>query len=256
MTSAPLRVLIVDDEPLVRRGLARMLAACAGVEIAGEARHGREALERTSELRPDLVFLDVQMPELDGLGVLRALEATGKVPGIIFITAFDRYAVAAFEHHAIDYLLKPFDEERVRVAVERARQRLATREPAALAERMAALLDGLRSGTPERIAVRSGTRTVLVDPADIEWVEAADNYVRLHAGRQHHLLRGSLATAAARLDESRFVRIHRSAIVNLAHVTELRSRPSGDGVVRLRSGTELPLSRRYRDAFEKRLGGA
>jgi len=253
MPRSSLRVLIVDDEPLVRRGLRRMLHNCEGIEIAGEARNGREALARIDELGPDLVLLDVRMPELDGLAVLRALEVVGKVPGIIFVTAYDRYAVAAFEHHAIDYLLKPFDEERVRVAVDRARQRLEAREPAALAARMAELLDGLRPGAPERIAVKTGTRTVLLDPADIEWVEAADNYVRLHAGRQRHLLRGSLAAAADTLDEQRFVRIHRSAIVNLEHVAELRSRPSGDGVVRLRSGTELPLSRRYRDAFEKRL---
>lgn len=255
MARSSLRVLIVNDEPLVRRGLRRMLEECEGVDVAGEARNGREALARIDELGPDLVFLDVRMPELDGLAVLRALEAAGRVPGIIFVTAYDRYAVAAFEHHAIDYLLKPFDEERVKIAVDRARQRLAAHEPAALAARMAELLEGLRPGAPERIAVKTGTRTVLLDPAAIEWVEAADNYVRLHAGRERHLLRGSLAGTADRLDEARFVRIHRSAIVNLEHVAELRSRPSGDGVVRLHSGTELPLSRRYRDAFEKRLRG-
>jgi two-component system LytT family response regulator len=231
-----------------------MLEICGGIDIVGEARHGREALERIEATDPDLVFLDVRMPELDGLAVLRSLQAAGRVPGIIFVTAYDRYAVAAFEHHAIDYLLKPFDEERVRVAVDRARQRLDAGTPDALADRVAELLEELKPGPRERIAVRTGTRTVLVDPGDVEWIESADNYVRLHTGTGQHLLRGSLAATAQTLDETRFVRIHRSAIVNLEHVAELRSRPSGDGVVRLHSGTELPLSRRYRDAFEKRLG--
>jgi len=251
-----LRVLIVDDEPLVRSGIRRVLAAEQGVEIAGEARHGLEALERIRSLKPDLVFLDVQMPELDGIGVVRALERDA-LPGIVFVTAYDRYAVEAFELHAIDYLLKPFDDDRLRAALARARERLSRPAPD-LAARLAELTELLRrDGQPlSRFLVKTGSRSVLVNAADVDWIEAADNYVRLHAGGARHVLRMTMKELEARLDPASFVRVHRSAIVNLARVAHLEPVPSGDQEIVLKSGQRVVLSRRYRESFERRVGPA
>jgi two-component system, LytTR family, response regulator len=253
---AELRVLIADDEPLIRRGLGRMLSAEAGVKVVGMARHGGETLEMVERESPDLLFLDVQMPEVTGLEVAAALAGRSR-PGIVFVTAFDRYAVEAFEHHAIDYLLKPFDEERLRTALTRARARLGTDDPASLAGRMAELIEQLRPPARyrERFIVRTGSRVVLVNAADIDWIEAADNYVRLHSGGERHLIRESLKQLETSLDPGRFVRIHRSAIVNLGQVKELRGLPSGDCTVVLRGGGAITLSRRYREEFERRAAG-
>jgi len=253
---ADLRVLIADDEPLVRSGVRRLLEAEPGVTVVGEARHGGEALELAARLKPDLIFLDVQMPELDGLGVARALSGPG-MPGIVFVTAYDRYAVQAFELHAIDYLLKPFDDERLRAALERARAHLGgAGEREALAGRIGELLALLRpdGGRVARFLVRTGQKLVLVNAADVEWIEAADNYVRLHVAGRRHVLRETMTHLEARLDPAQFVRIHRSAIVNLSQVAELTVQPSGDCTVRLRSGALLTLSRRYREGFERAVG--
>lgn len=249
-----LTVLIADDEPLVRRGLRRLLEAEPGVRVVGEARHGKEALALVKAHDPDLLFLDVQMPELDGLGVAAALR--GRRPGIVFVTAFDRYAVEAFDHHAIDYLLKPFDEERFHRALARARARIGAAGPVALAGRLAGLLArlGPPGGHRTRFVVRTGDRLTLVPAADVEWIEAADNYARLHVPGGRHVIRESLKQLEADLDPGMFIRIHRSAIVNLGCVVELRALASGDCTVRLRSGASLAMSRRYREAFDARVG--
>ena len=252
MTS-PLRVLIADDEPLVRRGIRRLLEAEPGVLIAGEAEHGRDAVEQIERLAPDLVFLDVQMPELDGLDVVRSLR--GALPGIVFVTAHDRYAVQAFELHAIDYLLKPFDDDRFRAALARARGRLAAREPEAALARITELMALLK---PEaglaRFLVRVGTRVVVVDAAQVDWIEARDNYAVLHAGTAQHVVRETMRRLEAQLDRSRFVRVHRSAILNLDRLLQWHPLPSGDCTLELRGGTRLSLSRRYRAAFEQVVG--
>jgi two-component system, LytTR family, response regulator len=249
-----LTVLLVDDEPVIRRGLRRLLDQEAGVSVVGEARNGREALELVDALDPDLLFLDVRMPEVDGLEVARTLGAGGR-PGIVFVTAYDRYAVAAFEHHAIDYLLKPFDDVRVRTALTRARDRLARPGAAALGARMRSLLEQL-SGPEQRFVVRVGRKVRLIDPDEVDWIEAADNYVRLHAGEGRHVVRETLRDLERRLGGGRFVRIHRSAMVNVSRVKELVAQPGGDYTVLLTTGDRLRLSRRYRERFEALIGRA
>jgi two-component system, LytTR family, response regulator len=248
-----IRVLIVDDEPLVRRGIAVLLAGEPGIEVVGEARNGTEALTLIRETAPDLAFLDVQMPELDGLGVLAALEPEER-PAVVFVTAFDRYAVRAFDLHAVDYLLKPFDDERFRTALARVRGRLQSGSAAAERAAVNALLAELRgtSSGPDRLAVREQGHIVLVPVDEIDWIEAADNYVRLHRGRQYHLLRESLARLEETLDRRRFARIHRSAMVNLARVKALEPVPGGEYDVILTDGRRLTLSRGYRDRFQER----
>jgi two-component system LytT family response regulator len=251
-----IRALLVDDEPLVRRGIRAFLAEEPDVVVVGECRDGVEALAAIRAERPDLVFLDVQMPELDGLSALAALAPEERPPAVVFVTAYDAYALRAFDLHAVDYLLKPFDEQRFRTALARARGRLGG--GGRLDARLAALLAELRPQPgPEpadRLVVRTAGRVVLVPAAEIDWIEAADNYVRVHAAGQRHVLRETIKGLEAQLDPRRFVRIHRSAIVNLDRVRELRALPSGDFAVLLSTGAKLTLSRTYRDVVERRLG--
>lgn len=249
---ADLQVLVVDDEPLARRGLIRILAGLPGVRVVGEAVDGHEAVAGITALTPDLVFLDVQMPELDGIGVVRALGDA--MPAVVFVTAFDRYAVEAFDLHAVDYVLKPFDEDRVRLATERARQRLGGGPDAVTAAQLRALVDQLAPRPRlDRFMVRIGARTVVVEARDVDWIEAAGNYVRLHVAGRRHVVRQRIAQLDDELDPLLFARIHRSAIVNLTRVAELVARPSGDWEVILKGGARLVLSRRYREAFEARV---
>ncbi len=252
-----LRAVIADDEPLVRTGLRRAIAAVApDVEVVGEARHGREALEQVAATSPDLLFLDVQMPEMDGLTAARVLAAEGR-PGIIFVTAYDQYALQAFEVHAIDYLLKPFDEDRLATALVRARKRLLEEGGEAAAHRLLNLLATLQPAAAElsHFLAKVGNRTMLVPVDRVDWIEAADNYVRLHTADGVHVVREALKSLEERLASRGFVRIHRSVLVNLSQVGELRTLPSGDCTVRLTGGGELTLSRRYREAFEARVAG-
>jgi two-component system LytT family response regulator len=237
-----LRALIVDDEPLARRGIRARLLAAGGVEVVGECGSGREAVRAIGELAPDLVFLDVQMPGLDGFGVVDAVGA-GRMPTVVFVTAYDQHALRAFEARALDYLLKPIDDERFAVMVARARQRVAERRAGARAD-----------AAGERLAVRDRGRVLLVEPAEIDWVEAEGDYVRLHVGGRGHLHRETMAAMEARLAPLRFARIHRSAIVNVARVREVRPRGDREYTVVLRDGTRLGLSRGYRDRLRALLG--
>jgi len=239
-----LRTLIVDDEAPARRRIRRLLAAEPGVAVAGEYGDGASALTGIVSIRPDLVFLDVQMPERDGFAVVKALPP-GPLPAILFVTAYDQYALRAFEVHAVDYLLKPFTGERFRTALGRARERIDRRsaDPG-----LARLAESLRSRPIylSRVPVRTTGRTVFVDLSAVDWLEAADNYVRLHVGPREYLVRDTLATLEAQLDPDQFVRTHRSAIVQLDRVAEIRPTSHGDAEISLRDGTRLPVSRTFR----------
>ena len=247
-----IRIVIVDDEPLARRGIRQLLALHEDVEIVGEARNGVEAVRALDTLLPDLVFLDVQMPELDGISVLRRLDPE-RLPAVIFVTAYDTFAVRAFELHAVDYLVKPVHEARFHRALARARDRFRSEKAVELSRRLSALLaDGIERDTippepPRRLVIPGNGSDLVLDVADIEWIEADDYYAAIHARGRRHLIRESLASLEARLDPTRFVRVHRSAIVNLARVREIRSPAAGDSAIVLRDGTQLPLSRRRRE---------
>lgn len=248
-----LRVLIADDEPLARRGLRGWLTTEPDVVVVAEARHGAEAVELIHAHRPDLVLLDVQMPGLDGLGVLAAL-GPDLPPAVVFVTAFDQYALKAFDHHAVDYLLKPVEEDRFRVALARARERIAARRPD---PRLRALLEELRTadeGWLRLIPTRSGSKVTLVPVEEVEWFEAADNYVRVHVGGRRHVVRETMKALEGRLDPRHFARVHRSAIVALARIRELEALPSGDYRIMMAGGGVVPLSRTHVAAFEARVG--
>ena len=252
-------VLIVDDEPLARGKLKSLLAREPDVEVVGEAGDGRSALDAIAGLSPDLVFLDVQMPELDGFGVLAELPPDAR-PAVVFVTAHDQFALKAFEVHALDYLLKPFDRERLVIAMNRARAQLAgPTGQAELQNQLSALLAGMKPPTrttaPDRIAVKTGGRILFVNTAEIDWVEAADNYVKLHLGKVEHLMRETLSSIEQRLSGAGFVRISRSVIVHPRTVRELQPLFHGDQAVILKDGTRLTLSRTHRDALDTLVGG-
>ncbi len=251
-----LTALVVDDEPLVRRDLRRLLGATPGVRVVGEASNGLQALERIEELSPDVVFLDVQMPELDGLGVVAALDP-GTAPLIVFVTAFDHYALKAFEAQAVDYLLKPFDAGRLARTVDRVLARRAGARALEL-ERVTSALLAPRDGAVrylDRLAARGTRTTVIVPLAEVRWIEAADNYVRLHTREAVHLSRRTMRDLERLLDPAHFARIHRSTIVRLDAVSQLRALGDGDWEVTLTGGGRLTLTRSYKDSFEARLGG-
>jgi two-component system, LytTR family, response regulator len=257
-----LRVLIVDDEPLARRGIRQLVERRPGFVVIGESRNGREALRAIDSAAPDLVFLDVQMPELDGFGVIRARGAD-RMPAVVFVTAYDAYAVRAFEAHAVDYLVKPVTEARFDAALARVRERLDARHAVEFAQRLQALIAETNDGTivpraagsaprKHRLVVPTPTGDLVLDAAEIDWIGADDYYAEVYAGGRRHLLRESLTSLAARLEASHFVRVHRSAIVNVDRVRELRS--VGDAVVVvLRDGTEVPVSRRHREMITSAL---
>lgn len=240
-----LRILIVDDESVARRRIRRLLASERDVTVIGECEDGESAVAAIEANRPDLVFLDVQMPERDGFEVLQAIPEA-ELPAILFVTAYDRYALRAFDVHAIDFLLKPFTGERFRVALARARERLERRDrDAGLAALAASLRE--RPRYLSRVPVRTSSRIVLVDLATVDWLEAADNYVRLHVQKREYLLRETLASLESQLDPDRFARIHRSAIVQIDRIVELHPATHGDFDVLLRDGTRLTLSRTWRE---------
>ena len=246
-----IQTIVIDDEPLARERLLKLLRAEPDVEVVGEAKNGREGLELIRQLKPGLAFLDVQMPELDGFGVLAELKAEER-PAVVFVTAFDKFALKAFEVHAVDYLLKPFDKERFQTALKRALEQIARSQPENVHEQLSALLQELRPAPQsDRLAVKSDGRVVFVKVTDVDWVEAADNYVSLHVGKDTHLLRETMTNIEQRLPREQFIRISRSTIVNLERIKELQPLFHGEYSVILRDGTKLTLSRSHRDKLQQ-----
>ncbi len=248
-----IRTLITDDEPLARDRIKRYLRDENDIAVIGECGNGADAVAFIKKERPDLVFLDIQMPEKTGFDVVRTLKPN-ELPTIIFVTAYDQYALQAFEVHAIDYLLKPFTRDRIKRAVERARQHVEIRRRSDVSDdRIAALIAGLRSERKylERLMVKTNGRVVFVKTNDIDWIEASGNYLKLHVGRESHMIRETMSSVEAKLDPERFLRIHRSAVVNLDRIKELHPMFSGDHAVILHNGTELTLSRNFRDRFNE-----
>ena len=282
----PIRTLICDDEPDAREGIEDLLDCYPDFEVVGEARNGREATELIDRLRPDFVLMDIQMPELDGFGALAAAQ-TSPLPVVVFVTAYDQHAIRAFEVHALDYLLKPFSDERFAAALGLARMQVHQRWAGELGQELAALLqshemaiaatrqgqssaalptppsgatppgtdDGASTQYLERIMVRVARKTYFVPVSEIDWIGADDYYAQLHVGKRVHLLRESLQSLETRLDPHRFVRVHRSAIVSLDRVQLVQSYFRGAYVISLKDGTQLKLSRSRRAAFELALGG-
>jgi two-component system LytT family response regulator len=246
-----LRVLVVDDEPLSRRALRQLVAQHDDLLVVGECRDGREALQALATAAPDLVLLDVQMPEVDGFAVVREW-GVERMPAVIFVTAYDEFALRAFTVHAIDYLTKPVTPDRFAVAIAYARRRLGDARDLDLTRRLRALVD---QPATQRLAVRIGTRDVLVACDDIECITADDVYATVHARGRAYVIRESLASIEGRLDATRFVRIHRSAIVNADHVREVRTLPNGERAAVVTGGAVLPIGRRRRDVVERRLLG-
>jgi len=261
-----IRTLIVDDEPLARRGLELRLKDAPDVQIVGQCANGREALNAIGELAPDLMFLDIQMPGISGIEVVKQIPKES-MPMVVFVTAFDKFAIDAFESHALDYLLKPVDEERLARALDRVRAQWQQKQAVAQREQLMALITDLSGkgeiepealaavGQPVRryatmLPIRSGRETVRLDVDTIDWIDAAGDYMCLHAGGQTHVLRATMKELEDMLDPSVFQRVHRSTIVNLARVRSLRPHVNGECFLRLQSGQEVKLSRSFRDKVE------
>jgi two-component system, LytTR family, response regulator len=254
---ATIKALVVDDEPLGRERVRALLEREKDVEVVGECEDGVEAVEAIRVLTPDLVFLDVQMPEMDGFGVVEAV-GPHRMPLVVFVTAYDQYALSAFEVNAVDYLLKPFDLDRFHTALERVRTRLQHPAGAKWAENLEAMLERVRRPTvdyPDRFLVRSGRRYVFVRVDEIDWIGAADNYLELHLDKRVHLLRETMSAMEGRLDPRRFMRIHRSAIVNVDRIRAIESWGKGEYLVIMNDGTQVNSSRAYRDRIASLMRG-
>lgn len=249
-----IKVLVVDDEPPGRQKVREMLYEEPDVEVIGESANGVEAIEAIRKHSPDLVFLDVQMPEIDGFGVVEALGPD--MPTVIFVTAYDQYALQAFDVHALDYLLKPFDKERFQTAMGRARTAITKRKTEDMSERLFSLLQTFKTETktPDRLIIKSGGKVFFLKTGEIDWVEAAGNYVRLHVSNESHLLRETMSGIQKKLDTNNFIRIHRSTFVNLERIKELQPWFHGEYVVILKDGTQLTMSRSYRSNLPELLG--
>jgi two-component system, LytTR family, response regulator len=249
------RVIVVDDEPPARHALAQLLSKQSDVLVVAECSHGAEAVDRIREDQPDVLFLDVQMPEVDGFEVLRRIGADA-VPIVIFVTAYDRYALRAFEEHALDYLLKPFSDERFETLLARVRARLRERTFASMAERISGLLGGTSGSERRHLVVRDGGRTLIIPHDDIVWIEAEDYYVRIHTRDRRVLVRESLRSLSDALDAAAFVRVHRSAIANVKCIREIEPLASGDQRLQLTDGTTLRVSRTHRAEVLRRVNAA
>jgi len=250
---ADLRVVIADDEPLARQRIEDLLARERGIEVAGTAATGDEAIEIIRRAKPDLVFLDVQMPAKTGLEVVEAIGADA-MPATIFVTAFDRFALKAFDVAAVDYLLKPFDDERFAQALKRARKSIDSKAVERMTRRLLQFLDQERPKFLEQIAVESRGQVRVVPVADIDYITASGPYAELHVGDKTYAVRERMQTIEEQLDPQLFFRIHRSAIVRLDRIDSLLHRRGGDYAVRLKNGTKLDVSRSRRDALQQRLG--
>jgi two-component system LytT family response regulator len=250
-----IRTLVVDDEPMARERVLSLLNQQPDIEVVGECADGAQAVSAIERLAPELVFLDVQIPVVDGFGVIRAVTPQ-RMPMVVFTTAYDEYALRAFEVHALDYLLKPFDGQRFLRALERARERMERQRAGDLGRRLLAMVHDLRpepAAQPDRVVVKSSGRIHFIRVDEIDWIDAAGNYVRLHVKGESHLFRETMNAIERRLDGGRFVRVHRSHIVNIDRIKELLP-GNGEHVVVLRNGVRLTLSRGYRDKLQQRLG--
>ena len=253
--SNPIRVLIVDDEPLARKRLRELLSGDSEIVIVGECVNGAETLSATRELAPDLIFLDVQMPGIDGLAVSEELSEKGS-PLVVFVTAYEQYAVRAFDVQAVDYLLKPFDRARFTQALCRAKDRLREKNRDDVNQRILGLLSEIKDRPQylDRLVIKNNDRVFVLKTDDIDWIEAEGNYVRIHFGKQSSLMRETLTSLAAQLDPRKFPRIHRSRLVNIDRIQELQPWSHRDWRIILRGGAELRLSRNYRDQLHQLLG--
>jgi len=247
-----IRALIVDDEPLAREWVRSAIAEDPELEVMGECGDGFEAAEAIRRLKPDLVFLDVQMPGLDGFGVLEALTPE-EIPAVVFVTAFDQYAVRAFEAQAVDYLMKPFSKERVEEAVRRVRELVKGKSLEDFRESISRIVEKIRRDRsfPEWVLLKADGKNIFVKVKDIDWIESSRNNVRIHVGQTIYLLHETTSAIASRLDPKKFLRIHRSAIVNIERIKELHPWFNGDYAVVLRDGTQLTLSSSYRDRLKE-----
>lgn len=259
---AQIRTLIVDDEPLARDGIRLLLEADPEFVLIGECADGVQALDAIKNSHPDLVFLDIQMPLMSGFDVLKALPAES-LPLVVFVTAYDSYAIRAFEVHALDYVLKPIDQNRFQVTLARIKADLKNRQTSLLTARMTALLEALRRdditidaqpGFLNRFVIKEPERIYFVTADEVDWIEAADYYVQLHTGKKVHLIRDTLNRLESQLDPAKFLRIHRSTIVNITRIKELKRHFQNEYVVVLHDGTTLKLSRGYRDNISALLG--
>ena len=251
-----IRTLIIDDVALARARLKRCLAVDPDIAIVGESDNGEKAVADVRALAPDLIFLDVQMPALDGFGVLEALKDE-RAPAVIFVTAYNEYAIQAFEVNALDYLLKPVDCDRLSKAVERAKSRLAqSLRDDDLDVRVRAVLEDIKTGSKylKRLTIKLTGRTIQLPTDEIDWIETHGNYLKVYAGRESHLIRGTMQSLEPRLNPEKFVRVHRSAIVNVEKIKEIYPRSNGDQDLVLQNGRQLMLSRNYRDRFFALLG--
>ena len=253
--SACIRTLIVDDESLARERIRDMLASDLQIEVVGDCANGQDAIAAIKLLLPDLVFLDVEMPGIDGFGVLEAISSE-RLPTIIFVTAYDQYAVRAFEVFALDYLLKPFDQERFDKALRRAKAQLSIEQNDALNQRILNALEAIKTRPVhlERLVIKMNGHVFFIKAEEIDWLEAEGNYVRLHAGKESYLLRDTISALESQLDPKRFIRVHRSAIVNIDRITELQPWFHGEYRIILREGVQLTLSRTYREKLHDLLG--
>jgi two-component system, LytTR family, response regulator len=252
-----IRALIVDDEPLAREGMRLHLGEHSEIEVIGESDDGATAVMMIRDVKPDLVFLDVQMSGLDGFGVLRAI-GTEHMPIVVFVTAYDQFALQAFEAHAIDYLLKPIDPDRLDTALERVRNQLEGQARRDRDDRVLSLLSQV-GGQPrfiERLVTRSDGKIRIIRVDDIDYIEAAGNYAKIHVGGKMHLVREGMNSLESKLDPAKFLRVHRSVIVRIDRIKELESLYQGDYVVVLHDGTRLTTGRKYRDAIQEFIRGA
>jgi two-component system LytT family response regulator len=251
MSMKTIRTIIIDDEPLAREGIKELLHTISDIEVIGECSNAVQAVEQILDTKPDLIFLDIQMPEMDGFDVIRMIKDKW-LPAVIFVTAYDDFAIKAFEVHAIDYLLKPVNPKRFTDALQHARESFEHGSREIIFEQLRNLMKDVNktSRTADRIAVRVGSSIVFVKINDIEWIEAEGDYVMLHTREKDHLVRGKISEFEERLDPKDFLRIHRSVIVNVGRIKELSPLFSGEYSVTLLNGTKLRLSRTYKEKLD------